>query len=144
MRRRALLTGAAAATLATTVGAGWWLRERAPVPVATEVPTGTATIVRTDLSTTTTMPGTLGFTGAYEVYAIRYGTLPAFRVRSLVAGADTARRMDIALMVWLLRGPGGRTVLVDAGFHREKFLRQWKPAERPAPSRRAGRTARRC
>jgi hypothetical protein len=73
MRRRALLTGAAAAALAGTAVGGWWLRERTPVPVATEVPTGTATIVRTDLSTTTTMPGTLGFTGAYEVYGAAEG-----------------------------------------------------------------------
>ncbi|GIJ54176.1 peptidoglycan-binding protein [Virgisporangium aurantiacum] len=77
MRRRALLTGAGAAALAGTAGAGWWLRERPPVPAATEVSTGTTTIIRTDLSTTTTMPGTLGFVGAYEVYgaAADHGTV---------------------------------------------------------------------
>lgn len=35
----------------------------------------------------------------YEVYAVRYATLPAFPVRALVAGADSARRLGIATMV---------------------------------------------
>lgn len=70
---------------------------------------------------------------AYEVYAIRYATLPSFPVRGLVAGADTGRRMDIAMAVWLIRG-SGRTVLVDAGFYREKFIERWKPVEYVKPS----------
>jgi glyoxylase-like metal-dependent hydrolase (beta-lactamase superfamily II) len=64
---------------------------------------------------------------AYQVYAVRYGTLAGFPVNGLVAGADSTRSMDIAMMVWLLKGPG-RVVLVDAGFYRQKFLDQWKPA----------------
>jgi glyoxylase-like metal-dependent hydrolase (beta-lactamase superfamily II) len=71
---------------------------------------------------------------AYEVSAVRYGTLADFPVRSLVAGADSGRRLDIALMVWLLRGPAGRTVLVDAGFYREKFVQRWKPVDHVRPS----------
>jgi glyoxylase-like metal-dependent hydrolase (beta-lactamase superfamily II) len=69
----------------------------------------------------------------YEVSAIRFGTLPSFPVRSLVAGADRARRMDIALMVWLARGPGGRTVLVDAGFHRPRLMQRWMPTDYQRP-----------
>ena len=69
-----------------------------------------------------------------EVYAIRYGTLRNFPVASLVAGADTARRMDVALMVWLIKQPDGRTVLVDAGFYRDKFMQRWKPADYVRPS----------
>jgi glyoxylase-like metal-dependent hydrolase (beta-lactamase superfamily II) len=69
----------------------------------------------------------------YQVDAIRYGTLPAFPVSGLVAGADSARRLDIAVMVWLLRG-SGRTVLVDAGFYRDKFLQRWKPTGFVRPS----------
>ena len=65
---------------------------------------------------------------SYEVFAIRYATVPAFPVRYLVAGADTSRKSDIAMMFWLLKGPLGRRVLVDAGFHRQKFLDDWKPA----------------
>lgn len=69
-----------------------------------------------------------------EVYAIRYGTLAAFRASGLIAGADTSRRMDIALMVWLVRRPDGRNVLVDAGFYREKFMTRWKPVNYQKPS----------
>jgi len=71
---------------------------------------------------------------AYEVYAIRYATLPAFRVSGLIAGADTSRRLDIAMMVWLLKGPDGRNVLVDAGFHRENFVNRWHPTGFMPPS----------
>ncbi|HYW30142.1 MAG TPA: N-acyl homoserine lactonase family protein, partial [Gemmatimonas sp.] len=52
----------------------------------------------------------------------------------LVAGADTARRIDGALMVWLIRRPDGRNVLVDAGFYREKFMTRWKPADYRTPA----------
>ena len=53
----------------------------------------------------------------YEIYAVRYATLPGFAVSGLVAGADPARKLDIAMMVWLVRG-GGKNILVDAGFYR--------------------------
>lgn len=69
----------------------------------------------------------------YDVYAIRYATVPNFPVRGLIAGADTSRRMDIAMTVWLLRG-NGRTILVDAGFYRDKFVQRWKPANYIQPS----------
>lgn len=69
----------------------------------------------------------------YDVFAVRFATLPAFRVSGLVAGADRARTMDIAMMVWVVRG-GGRTILVDAGFVREKFITQWKPADYVTPA----------
>jgi glyoxylase-like metal-dependent hydrolase (beta-lactamase superfamily II) len=68
----------------------------------------------------------------YEVYAVRYGTLAGFPVRALVAGADSSRMMDLAMMVWVARA-AGRVVLVDAGFHRQKFLDEWKPAAYTPP-----------
>jgi glyoxylase-like metal-dependent hydrolase (beta-lactamase superfamily II) len=71
---------------------------------------------------------------AYEVYALRYATLPAFRVSSLIAGVDTSRRMDIAMMVWLVKGPDGRNILVDAGFHRDDFVNRWHPTGFMPPS----------
>ena len=71
---------------------------------------------------------------AADVYAIRYGTLRSFPVASLVAGADTSRRMDIALMIWLIKRPDGRNVLLDAGFYRDKFMQRWKPADYIKPS----------
>jgi glyoxylase-like metal-dependent hydrolase (beta-lactamase superfamily II) len=64
-------------------------------------------------------------TGRYEVYAIRFGVIPQFRVSGLIAGADAARRLDIPVMVWLLKG-NGRNVLVDSGFHQQRFVDQWK------------------
>src|ERR1043165_768826 len=70
----------------------------------------------------------------YEVYAIRYATLPAFRLSGLIAGADTSRRLDIAMMVWLLKGSDGRNILVDAGFHRADFVARWKPTGFMPPS----------
>lgn len=71
----------------------------------------------------------------YEVYAIRYAMLSQFKVSGLVQGADTSRRLDIAMMVWLLKGPAGRTVLVDAGFQpRENLMRQWQPVDYQTPS----------
>ena len=76
----------------------------------------------------------------YEVYAVKYGTVPGFAVSGLVAGAEASRKMDIAMMVWLVRG-GGKTILVDAGFYREQFFKQWTVTEFEKPSeavRRAG------
>ena len=70
---------------------------------------------------------------AYVIDAIRYGTLTQFPVRSLIAGGDSARRIDIALMVWLIRAPG-RTILMDAGFYRDKFMTRWRPADYARPS----------
>jgi len=60
--------------------------------------------------------------------------VPAFPVRYLVAGADTTRTIDIAMMFWLLEGPAGRRVLVDAGFYRQKFIDSWKPKGFVRPS----------
>ena len=69
----------------------------------------------------------------YEVYAIRYASIP-FKVAGLIAGADTSRRLDIAMMVWLMKGPDGRIVLLDAGFKREDLIQRWKPADYVTPA----------
>lgn len=68
----------------------------------------------------------------YEIFAVQYGELHGFPAAGLVLGADTARRVDLSMMVWLLRG-GGRTILVDAGFYRPQFLASWdvKDYQRP-------------
>jgi glyoxylase-like metal-dependent hydrolase (beta-lactamase superfamily II) len=58
----------------------------------------------------------------YEVYAVRYATLVGFGVADLVEGADPGRKLDIAMTVWVLKGPDGRTVLVDAGFYRPLYV----------------------
>ena len=46
----------------------------------------------------------------YEAYAVRYATLTGFPVASLVQGAEKDRKLDIAMTVWVLKGPrGGRS-----------------------------------
>ena len=75
----------------------------------------------------------------YEIYAVRYATLANFPVSSLVAGADRSRRMDIAMMIWVLKGMDGRVAIVDSGFHRDQYFHQFtvkdfvKPSEAIAP-----------
>ena len=70
----------------------------------------------------------------YEVYAVRFATLANFPVSSLVAGTDRARRMDIAMMIWVLKGVDGRIAIVDTGFHREQYFRQFTVKDYIAPS----------
>lgn len=69
----------------------------------------------------------------YEVYGVRYATLKDFRVSGLVAGADPARRMDLAMLVWLIKGDG-HNILFDCGFYRDQFMKQWHPADYEKPS----------
>jgi glyoxylase-like metal-dependent hydrolase (beta-lactamase superfamily II) len=70
----------------------------------------------------------------YEAYAVRFGILPAFSVAGLVAGAERSRTLDIPVMIWLLKGSNGRQVLIDSGFHHQKFLEQWKPRDFRTPA----------
>jgi len=72
---------------------------------------------------------------AYEVYAVRYAKLRDFAVADLVQGADPERKLDIAMTVWVLKGPAGRTVLVDAGFYRPPFINGDKVADYTRPDK---------
>lgn len=58
----------------------------------------------------------------YEIYAIRYATLTDYPVSDLVQGADPARKLDLAMMIWLVRG-NGRNILLDSGFYHERFVK---------------------
>ncbi len=78
-------------------------------------------------------PSTLRLAGAYQVTAVRFATVPAYPTRFLVAGADSARRTPLAFTIWLIQG-GGRVVLMDAGFYRQKFIDRWKPENYARPS----------
>ncbi len=69
----------------------------------------------------------------YEVYAVRYAALPDFPVAGLVKGADRSRKMDIAMMVWLVKG-NGRNILVDSGFYHDRFFKEWKVKDFVRPS----------
>jgi len=76
----------------------------------------------------------------YEVYAIRYGTLPGCPVSLLVQGAERQRKVDLAMTVWVLKGPDKRTVLVDAGFYRPQFFKEFEGiADYTRPDRAVGR-----
>ena len=44
----------------------------------------------------------------------------------LVQGAEPQRKVDLAMTVWVLKGPDGRTVLVDAGFYRPRVIEEFK------------------
>jgi glyoxylase-like metal-dependent hydrolase (beta-lactamase superfamily II) len=70
----------------------------------------------------------------YEVYAIQYATVPGFKVSNLIAGADTSRRLDLAMSVWLIKSPDGRMILMDAGFKRDDLIQRWKPVDYLTPA----------
>lgn len=69
----------------------------------------------------------------YEIYALRYASLTQFPVADLVSGADPARKLDIAMMIWLIRGHG-HNVLVDSGFYHDRFFNDFKVADFVKPS----------
>ena len=58
----------------------------------------------------------------YSIQAIRYGNSPGFPANELVIGAPKDEKVDIAFIVWLIRG-GGHNILFDSGFHREKWTK---------------------
>jgi glyoxylase-like metal-dependent hydrolase (beta-lactamase superfamily II) len=68
--------------------------------------------------------GLLGGTSSpeYSIQAIRYASSPDVPVSALVVGGPKDVKVDIAMVVWLIRG-GGHTILFDSGFHRDTFLK---------------------
>jgi hypothetical protein len=63
-------------------------------------------------------------TPEYSTEAIRYATSPDVPVSDLVIGAPKEENVDIGCFVWLTRG-GGRALLFDSGFHRDRFLKDF-------------------
>jgi glyoxylase-like metal-dependent hydrolase (beta-lactamase superfamily II) len=63
-------------------------------------------------------------TPEYSIEAIRYATSPDIPVSDLVIGAPKEENVDIACVVWLIRG-GGRPLLFDSGFHRDTSLKDF-------------------
>ena len=59
----------------------------------------------------------------YEVYALSYGVYPNFPVSALLTGADKERKIDLQMMIWLIKGPGGRNILVDTGCYHENVVK---------------------
>jgi glyoxylase-like metal-dependent hydrolase (beta-lactamase superfamily II) len=60
----------------------------------------------------------------YSIQAIRYASLPGFPVSGLVIGAPKDEKVEIAMVIWLIRG-GGRNILFDSGFHRASWLKEF-------------------
>jgi len=82
------------------------------------------------------MPATRGRAEAdrYDVYAVRFATISSFPASSLIAGADRARRLDIAMTIWVLKGADGRIALVDSGFHRDRYFKQFSVKDFISPA----------
>jgi hypothetical protein len=70
-RRTVLVVTVSVVLVAGAVGGSLWWSQRRPTASAgsVSVPVATARVVRTDLSTTTQLSGTLGYAGAYTVSA---------------------------------------------------------------------------
>lgn len=75
----------------------------------------------------------------FDVYAVRYATAIGLPVSSLVAGADSSRKIDIPFMIWVLKGAGGRNVLVDAGSYQGRVFDRWKLRDVIKPSTAIGK-----
>jgi glyoxylase-like metal-dependent hydrolase (beta-lactamase superfamily II) len=64
----------------------------------------------------------------YSIQAIRYGSALNEPVAALVMGAPKDEKIDIAMVIWLIRG-GGRNILFDSGFYREVWFKSFPTAE---------------
>ncbi|HEY4950055.1 MAG TPA: N-acyl homoserine lactonase family protein [Candidatus Acidoferrales bacterium] len=63
-------------------------------------------------------------TPEYSIQAIRYASSPDVQVSELVVGGPKDEKVEIAMVVWLIRG-GGHTILFDSGFHRDTFVKDF-------------------
>ena len=59
----------------------------------------------------------------YSIQAIRYASGEA-EVADLVMGGPAGEKINIAMIIWLVRG-GGRNILFDSGYHRDTFLKDF-------------------
>ncbi|MGD2120946.1 MAG: N-acyl homoserine lactonase family protein [Gemmatimonadota bacterium] len=57
---------------------------------------------------------------SYEIYAISYGrAAESIPLSSVAVGADPTQTLTINCMIWFLRSPDGRNILIDTGFLRD-------------------------
>jgi glyoxylase-like metal-dependent hydrolase (beta-lactamase superfamily II) len=63
-------------------------------------------------------------TPEYSIQAIRYASSPDVPVAELVIGAPKEEKIEIAMVIWLIRG-SGHTILFDSGFHRDTFIKDF-------------------
>ena len=71
------------------------------------------------------------------IRAIRYAKVPKFPLAGLVMGAPKDQVIDIAMVFWVIQG-GGRTILFDSGFHREKWFADFHVTDFLAPNEAVG------
>jgi glyoxylase-like metal-dependent hydrolase (beta-lactamase superfamily II) len=60
----------------------------------------------------------------YSIQAIRLANSPGDSVADMVVGAPKDEKIDTIYAFWLIRG-GGRNILFDSGFHRERWFKEW-------------------
>jgi len=60
----------------------------------------------------------------YSIQAIRLADSPGDQVSEMVMGAPKDETIDTVYAMWLIRG-GGRSILFDSGFHRERWFKEW-------------------
>src|SRR5262249_43053868 len=71
---------------------------------------------------------------SYSIEAIRYASVPGFPLNGLVMGAPEGQKVDIAMVVWLIRG-GGHTILFDSGYHLQKYTDSFHVTEFMSPDK---------
>jgi glyoxylase-like metal-dependent hydrolase (beta-lactamase superfamily II) len=72
-------------------------------------------------------------TPEYSIQAIRYGSAED-DVAGLVMGAPKGEKINLALVVWLIRG-GGHNILLDSGYHRPTFLKEFPSTDYIRPDK---------
>ena len=60
----------------------------------------------------------------YSIQAIRFADSPGDAVADMVMGAPKDEKIDSIYVFWLIRG-GGRNILFDSGFHRDRWFKLW-------------------
>ena len=60
----------------------------------------------------------------YSIEAIRYANSPGDLVADMVMGGPKDEKLDTIYALWLIRG-GGRNILFDSGFHRDRWFELW-------------------
>jgi glyoxylase-like metal-dependent hydrolase (beta-lactamase superfamily II) len=63
-------------------------------------------------------------TPEYSIQAILLANFPGDSVADMVVGAPKDEKIDTVYALWLIRG-GGRNILFDSGFHRERWFKEW-------------------
>ncbi len=60
----------------------------------------------------------------YSIQAILFANSPGDSVSDMVMGAPKDEKIDTIYAFWLIRG-GGRNILFDSGFHRDRWFKLW-------------------